>query len=83
MKYTIALVDMRAGQRGVVRGIRAGRGMQERLLAMGIRPGREIAKTSGPFMRGPVTVRVGNSQLALGFGVARKVWVEVGAEESE
>jgi Fe2+ transport system protein FeoA len=27
-------------------------------------------------MRGPVTVRVGNSQVAIGFGMANKILVE-------
>lgn len=48
---------------------------------MGIRPGVRLAKTSGPYLRGPVTVRVGNAQLALGFGMAGKVVVETEEEE--
>lgn len=77
MKYTIALSEMRPGQGGVVRQFLGGRGVRQRLVAMGIRPGCEIVKTSGPFMGGPVTVRIGNAQIALGFGVAGKVLVEV------
>lgn len=78
MKRTIALTEMRPGQKAVVRELLGGRGMNQRLAAMGIRPGQEIVKTSGPFMGGPVTVRIGNAQMALGFGVARRVIVEVG-----
>jgi Fe2+ transport system protein FeoA len=74
----MTLVDMRVGEIGVVRALSGGRGAQQRLAAMGIRPGQVVAKTSGPFMRGPVTVRVGNSQIALGYGIACRVIVEVG-----
>jgi ferrous iron transport protein A len=67
---------MGTGQAGVVAEIRGGMGMTRRLDAMGIRPGARVVKTSGPFLRGPVTVRVGNAQLALGFGMAGRVFVE-------
>jgi ferrous iron transport protein A len=80
MKRTIALSQMRPGERGIVRELLGGHGLRQRLAAMGVRPGCEIAKTSGPFMRGPVTVRVGNAQIALGFGMASKVLVEVGGK---
>jgi Fe2+ transport system protein FeoA len=29
------------------------------------------------FMRGPVTIRVGQTQMAIGFGMARRILVEV------
>jgi len=77
MKRSVCLGEMRRGQKGVVRELLGGRGMTQRLAAIGIRPGQEIVKTSGPFMRGPVTVRIGNAQMALGFGMARRVIVEV------
>jgi Fe2+ transport system protein FeoA len=28
-------------------------------------------------MRGPVTIRIGNSQVAIGFGMANKILVEL------
>jgi ferrous iron transport protein A len=48
-----------------------------RLNSMGVRPGLRITKVSSMFMRGPVTVRVGQTQLALGFGMARRILVEL------
>ncbi len=77
MKQAIMLARMHVGQRGIVRTVRGGRCVWQRLGAMGIRPGQEIIKTSGPFMRGPVIVRIGNAQVALGFGMAQRVVVEI------
>ena len=51
--------------------------MVSRLNALGIRPGRRITKVSSMFMRGPVTVRVRQSQIASGFGMANRILVEV------
>jgi len=48
-----------------------------RLNALGIRPGRRITKVSSMFMRGPVTVRMGQTQIAIGFGMANRILVEV------
>ncbi len=73
----VALSHMRAGQSGTVVGIDGGRGLVRRLSAMGVRPGLRITKVSSMFMRGPVTVRVGRTQLALGFGMARRILVEL------
>lgn len=57
--------------------MQGGFGLTRRLDAIGIRPGSRLIKTSGPYLRGPVTVRIGNAQVALGFGMAGKVVVEV------
>jgi ferrous iron transport protein B len=77
VKVRVSLVEMAAGQDGSVAEVRGGHDLVRRLEAMGIRPGAELAKVSGPYMRGPVTVKVGNSQVAIGFGMAGKVMVEV------
>jgi len=68
---------MKLEQSGTVVAIQAGVGLVNRLGAMGIRPGTKIVKISGNVMSGPVTVRTGNIQLALGHGMASKIIVEV------
>jgi len=73
----VTLCYMLAGQTGTVVEIGGGQGLVRRLSAMGIRPGSRITKVSSMFMRGPVTVRVGQTQLALGFGMARRILVEL------
>lgn len=50
-----------------------------RLEALGIRPGKKVTKISSMLFRGPVTLRVDNAQVAVGFGMANRVVVEVGA----
>ena len=62
--------------KGKVTDIRGGHGMLRRLEALGIRQGVTIKKVSAQFMRGPLVVRVGNTQAAIGFGMARHVLVE-------
>jgi len=78
-KLVLSLSQMSTGQSGIVVQVMGGHGMVRRLEALGIRPGKRITKVSSMLFRGPVTVRIDNSQVAIGFGVARRVMVEVNA----
>jgi len=73
----VNLSQMYSGQSGKVVEIGGGVGLVSRLSAMGIRPGRKITKLSSMLMRGPVTVQQGSTRLAIGFGMARKILVEI------
>lgn len=68
---------MEAGQTGTVIQISGGHGLVRRLEAMGIRPSKKITKVSSTFLRGPVTFKVDHAQIAIGFGIANKILVEV------
>lgn len=71
---------MRSGQRATVVGINGGYGLVRRLSALGLRPGKKVTKVGSMFGRGPVTVQIDSTQLALGFGMANKVIVEFDSE---
>ena len=73
----VTLRQMQSGQSGKVVQIQGGFGLVNRLSALGIRPGKRITKVSSMLMRGPVTIQVGNTQVALGFGMANKIIVEL------
>jgi len=73
----VHLTHMPSGESGVVAEIRGGHGAVRRLEALGLRIGEEITKISAQFLRGPVTIKVGQTSLALGYGMASKVMVEV------
>lgn len=72
------LAQLPTGQSGTVVEIHGGRGMINRLSALGIRPGLRITKVGAMFMRGPITIQIGNAQVAIGFGMANRVIVEPG-----
>ena len=73
-----SLAQMQTGQSGVVVEIQGGHGLISRLSALGVRPGQRVTKIGSMFMRGPVTIRIGNAQLALGFGMANRITVKCG-----
>jgi len=72
----LTLTEMKTGQTGTVVGVLGGHGLIRRLDALGIRPGKKVTKLSSTLFRGPVMLRVNNAQVAVGFGMARKIIVE-------
>ena len=72
----LTLAEMKTGQTGTVVGVLGGHGLIRRLDALGIRPGKKVTKLSSTLFRGPVTLRVNNSRVAVGFGMARKIIIE-------
>lgn len=75
-KEAITLIEMRRGQKGAVLQIKGGQGLVNRLNALGIRPGKKVNKVSAMLMKGPVTIEVDRVQLAIGFGMAKKIIVK-------
>ena len=73
----ISLTRIRAGQRGKIVEIYGGDGLAHKLEVLGIREGKEIKKISEQWMRGPVLLQCSNSQVALGFRMASRIFVEI------
>ena len=74
---TKTLNDLGAGEGGTIIRINGGVGMVNRLAAMDIRPGTIITKLNSGLMQGPVTTEVNRTQIAIGFGIASRILVEV------
>mgnify|MGYP001772861188 CR=1 FL=1 len=71
------LTQLEQGQKGKIVELIGGRGFLAKLDALGIREGIEIIKLSTISKKGPVIVQVGNTQVALGYGMAKRIIVEV------
>ena len=56
--------------------IAAGRMANARLSSLGLRPGVMVTKISSFALRGPVTLKVGRSTIAIGHGMAEKIIVD-------
>ena len=74
----VHLTKIKTNQSAVIKEILGGRELEKRLEVMGIRPGKKITKIGSHFWRGPVTISVGKSKVAIGHGMAQKIMVEVG-----
>ena len=72
-----SLNDLRPEESGIVYEIKGGQGLTNRLNALGVRTGKKITKISSMLLHGPVTIRVDRTRVAIGFGMAAKIFVEV------
>ncbi len=73
----LTVAQMRTGQTGTVVGVLGGPGLVRRLDALGVRPGKRVTKLSSALFHGPVILRADNTQVAIGFDMAKKIIVEV------
>lgn len=79
----ISLTSLREGERGTIAYAFGGFGLVRRLADMGLTPGVEVKLLrKGPFS-GPVQIEVRGVALALGYGVASKVFVKPLKAESD
>ena len=78
----IPLTELPADVEGTVVALDGGYGMQARLRSLGITEGRRLRKISGIGRRGPVVVLVERAQVAIGYGIARRVVVRPDASPS-
>ena len=72
----ISLTKLKTLDSGKIKDIRGGQIVIERLDALGIRTGRDIKKLSHHFWHGPITILIGKSKIAIGYGMAKKILVE-------
>ena len=71
------LTKLKARQSAIVKDILGGENVTHRLATLGIRPGKRVTLISAHFWRGPVTVLVDKTKIAIGHGMADRIMVEV------
>ena len=74
---TVSLTEMKTGQSGRIRKIYGGRGALARLQALGLHPGKRVTKLSAFFQKGPVVIEVDRSRVAVGYGRANRIFVDL------
>ncbi len=73
----VALSELKTGQLGKISFIRGGHLVLQRLLDMGLTPSTKITLLKAAPFEGPIEISVRGSKLALGRGIASKVFVEI------
>lgn len=82
-KIGLSLIALRNGESGTITSVKSGRGrhgsgwgFKKRLMDMGLTPGTTITVVKSAPFRGPLEVSVRGSRLALGRGMAERIFVE-------
>jgi len=81
----VPLTSLKKGESGIIASIKAnprgrrggGWGFHKRLMDMGLTPGTKITVVKSAPFRGPIEVYVRGSRLALGRGMAARIFVEI------
>jgi ferrous iron transport protein A len=72
------LSALRSGQSATIVGLTGGRGMQRRLISMGLHVGTQIEVLRGTIdSGGPTLVAAGETRLAIGHGMTNRILVRV------
>lgn len=77
LKLLTELSNLKPGEKGTVVMIRGGTRACQRLLDMGLTRGTEVVVVNAAPFKGPVEIKVRETTLALGRGLAEKVFVEI------
>ncbi|MCW3995385.1 MAG: metal-dependent transcriptional regulator [Candidatus Bathyarchaeota archaeon] len=80
-EHLVALSELKAGQTGKIGFIRGGHTVLQRLLDMGLTPGTKVTLIRAAPFEGPIEVFVRGSKLAIGRGIASKVFVDTHTSE--
>ena len=78
----IKLTQMKRGQVGVVSHTEGGFQFMQKIQNMGIRTGKKVKKIEEHFKNGPQTIMIDNFKVAIGYGMAEKIFVEIEENES-
>ena len=73
----VDLTQVKPGETGIIKELRGGCDFARRIQSMGMREGKKLKKVSSHFWRGPQTVEVDKTRVAIGFGMAKKIFIEV------
>ena len=74
---TKILSEMQRAEKGIIRQIRGGKGISAKLDSLSLYLGKEIELISKQSKRGPVVIKSGNTQVAIGLGIAQKILVSI------
>ncbi|MFH1404332.1 MAG: FeoA family protein [Candidatus Altiarchaeota archaeon] len=70
------LSELGVGKKATVRELQGGDQFKSKLKTMGLREGKQITVIAKEPAHGPVVVKIGNTTLTIGRGMADKILVE-------
>jgi Fe2+ transport system protein FeoA len=82
--FEVPLTALKAGDTGILTSIKVGHGrgrgrgwgFEKRLMDMGLTPGTRVTVVKSAPFHGPLEILVRGSRLALGRGMAERIFVE-------
>ena len=73
----VDITQLKPGEEGIIVQLLGGPGLIRRMQSLGVRIGKKVKKVSSHFWHGPQTIEIDNLKIAIGYGLAKKIIVEV------
>jgi ferrous iron transport protein A len=70
------LTELKTGEVRKIKKILGDGNFKKKLENLGLREGVEITKVSAQVFKGPITLQIGTSKIAIGFNTARQILLE-------
>ena len=83
VKGETSLTNLAEGEKAVIIHAKGGCGVTRRLAEMGLTPGAEVKLLRKCPFHGPIQLEIRGVALALGYGIASKVFVRSSKEEAD
>ncbi|MEW6381712.1 MAG: FeoA family protein [bacterium] len=77
----ISLAEMKVNTTGIIKQLGEGVQFRAKMNSLNFRIGKKIKKISKSILSSPVVVEVDNTRVAIGLGMAQKVFLEVLTED--
>ena len=71
-----SLANLHTGERGIVTSLKGGEKFRNKMLALGLIPGKEFEVIKGN-KNGPFVLKIDETRLMLGYGMAEKIIIEL------
>ena len=78
----ISLAEMKINTTGIIKQLDDGAQFRAKMHSLNLRIGKKVKKISKSILSSPVVVEVDNARVAIGVGIAHKVFLEVIDENS-
>ena len=72
----IALSKLKPGDEGTIKYLEDGFEFKRKLNSMGLTEGKKIKVVSRQLLRGPIVIRIGNMEVAIGRGMADRIIID-------
>ncbi|MDO9574088.1 MAG: FeoB small GTPase domain-containing protein [Candidatus Contubernalis sp.] len=73
----LTLGELKSGEQGIIKELQGGHGLRRKLESLGIRAGKTVRRINELGSGGPVVLEIDGSKSAIGYGMARRIMVEV------
>lgn len=71
------LFELMPGKRAIITKIETGTNLNDKISCLNIRENKQVQKITNQPLNGPIVIKIDNCQIALGKGIAQKIFIKM------